>query len=252
MSIVQIEKDTWGRLIEAGFNDPSSAVEIIERSDGYVSTAWGPQLYFSSYKTWPENEKEGLKFAGSSALDVGCGAGRVCLHLQNKGVLAVGIDISRRAIKVCRKRGIKNVIQRSIDDIGRFKPAQFDSVFLYNNNFGLFRSRATCKKLLKRFARITSPDGVIIAESSDISRVTNAGHRSYQKQNVRRGRLPGQLRLRVRYERYASPWFDYLLVTKQQMRDLLNGTEWRIDRFIQGPSAKYTAVIVKRKLYRQR
>ena len=58
--------------------------------------------------------------------------------------------------------------------------------------------------------------------------------------------MPGQVRIRIRYLTYASPWFDYLLVSKSEMIGILRGTGWRVKRFMtskKGPA--YVAIIEK-------
>lgn len=54
--------------------------------------------------------------------------------------------------------------------------------------------------------------------------------------------MPGQLRLRVRYRNYASPWFDYLIVSPQELEALIEGTGWCIRRIIEGEPV-YVAVL---------
>lgn len=46
--------------------------------------------------------------------------------------------------------------------------------------------------------------------------------------------MPGQLRLRVRYRDLTGPWFDYLIVSPDEMASIIEGTDWRIRRLIQG------------------
>ena len=57
--------------------------------------------------------------------------------------------------------------------------------------------------------------------------------------------MPGQLRIRIRFEKYVTDWFDYLIVSKDEMKEILEGTGWEIRRFIDSGSAQYIAVIQK-------
>jgi hypothetical protein len=57
--------------------------------------------------------------------------------------------------------------------------------------------------------------------------------------------MAGQVRMRVRYQTYCTPWFDYLLVSKDEMRKILAGTGWRIGRFFDSDGPGYIAVIEK-------
>ena len=44
--------------------------------------------------------------------------------------------------------------------------------------------------------------------------------------------MSGQLRFRVRYASYCSPWFDYLMVSPDEMKGILEGTGWRVERVL--------------------
>ena len=44
---------------------------------------------------------------------------------------------------------------------------------------------------------------------------------AYHERNRRRGRLGGQIRLRVRYKAYATPWVDYLMVSFDEMEEIV-------------------------------
>ena len=55
--------------------------------------------------------------------------------------------------------------------------------------------------------------------------------------------MGGQVRIRVRFGRLASPWMDYLLASPEEMEELVRGTGWEIRRLIRDESAHYAAVI---------
>ena len=62
--------------------------------------------------------------------------------------------------------------------------------------------------------------------------------------NRKRGRMSGQIRMRARYKRYVTPWFDYLMVSPAEMEALLEGTGWRVVKQYQPPGSRlYTAII---------
>jgi hypothetical protein len=46
--------------------------------------------------------------------------------------------------------------------------------------------------------------------------------------------MSGQLRLRVRYRDYATPWFDYLIASSVEREAVVDGTGWRVGRVIPG------------------
>ena len=236
-------EDAYGHLVYDSCHGAHSQ-EVVERDDGYVAVSHGPALYLAENPDWPLCQKQGIRFARGRTLDVGCGAGRVALHLQQQGLDAVGIDTSPLAVEVCKERGVRDARVLSVTQVGR-RLGVFDTIVMYGNNFGLMAGRKRARWLLKRFHALTSPHARIIAESRDPYQTRDPGHLAYHERNRRRGRMAGQLRLRVRYKSYCTPWFDYLLASPDEMRELLAGTGWSAERFIDGAGGQYVAVIEK-------
>ena len=93
---------------------------------------------------------------------------------------------------------------------------------------------------------MTSPQGRIIVQSLDPYDTDNPDHLAYHKYNRARGKMAGQLRIRVRYKKYVSDFFEYLLVSKDEMQQLLKGTGWEVKRFIDSKGSLYMAIIEKK------
>ncbi len=218
--------------------------EIAERDDGLVTPTNAPAVYFSRYRDWPPHERKAMRYVRGKVVDIGCGAGRHALYLQERGFDVLGIDTSPLAIKVCKLRGLKKAKRLSIDQISR-KLGEFDTLLMFGNNFGLFESFNKARRLLKRFHKITSDGARIIAESLDPYKTDEPAHLEYHKLNRKRGRMSGQVRLRVRYKKYATPWFDYLLVSKDEMKEIMRGTGWQVKRFFDSEQSWYAAIIEK-------
>jgi SAM-dependent methyltransferase len=238
------DQDAFGREIYAYFTG-KDVIEITERDDGFIATGPGPATYFAPFDQWPPQEQEAMQFVQGRVLDVGCGAGRVCLYLQEQNFDVLGIDNSPLALEVCRQRGVKHV---SLTPINRLSPqlGVFDTVIMLGNNFGLFGSYQGAKRLLKRFYHLTTPTARIIAESRDIYQTTDPLHLAYQARNRERGRMSGQIRFRLRYQTCKGPWFDYLMVSPGEMEDILIGTGWHAERFLNAPESPiYIAIIEK-------
>jgi len=220
-------------------------MEIVERDDGYIDVSGGPESYFSEFRNWPPHQKKAMRYARGSVLDIGSGAGRHSLYLQRKGLEVMGIDNSPLAIEVCKLRGLKNISITSINQIDS-RLGIFDTVLMMGNNFGLFGSFESARRLLKKLSRITSERGRIIAETNDVYKTENPDHLSYHKLNRQKGRMGGQIRIRVRYKKFTTPWFDYLIVSKEEMENILYGTDWHINRFIESESSVYITIIDKK------
>ncbi len=237
------EQDAFGWEINDHFHG-RAASEVAERDDGWIDVSAGPDGYFAPHEAWPETERQAIGLATGRVLDVGCGAGRVGLHLQAKGLEVTGIDNSPLAAEVCKARGLKDTRVMSITQVSR-RLGQFDTIVMYGNNFGLFGSFRRGRWLLRRFHAMTSPQARIIAETFNPYVTKDKGHLAYHRRNRRRGRMAGQVRIRIRYKRYATPWFDYLFVSKVELRRIVAGTGWRIARIFDGAGPRYIAVLEK-------
>lgn len=236
-------EDAQGKAM-LDYLEGKKAFEVVERDDRYCDVSGGPEIYFLPYEKWNENEKKAMEYVNGRVLDIGCGAGKHSLHLQEKGFKVTGIDISPSAVEVCRRRGLKDVRGISIDEISG-DLGQIDTIIMMGNNFGLFENLTKAKKLLRKFHGFTSEDAQIIAETRDPYDTDIPEHLEYHKWNRKRGRMGGQLRLRVIYKKYRTPWFDYLLVSKKELEDILRDTGWTLHKTLDGEMGTYIAVIKK-------
>jgi len=241
---MELKKDAYGQEVWAFFQKKES-YEIIERDDGFIISSGGASTYFAEFKDWPKIQKQAIKLAKGKILDIGAGAGRVSLYLQKNGFDIIAIDNSPLAIEICKKRGMKHAKVLPIEKIGTFKPNTFDTVIMFGNNFGLFSSFKKAKTLLKKLFKITRPGALIIAESNDPYKTDDPAHISYHKFNKKRGRMPGQLHIRIRFRTYICDWLDYLLVSKDEMKEILKHTGWRVKNFIDSDRSSYIAIIEK-------
>jgi len=168
----------------------------------------------------------------------------VGLYLQKKGFKVTGIDNSPFAIEVSRKRGLADARLVSVTEFTA-PPGTYGTIVMFGNNFGLMGGMKRGKWLLRRFHGMTTPDARILAESNDPYHTDVPEHHGYQRENRRRGRMSGQLRLRVRHRKCATPWFDYLLASKEEMEEMAKGTGWRATRFIDSKGSAYIGVLEK-------
>jgi len=239
-------KDAFGSELLAAYKAAGNAGwEIIERDDGLMDASAGPRRYFSDYSDWSKRERQAMKLARGRVLDIGCGAGRFALYLQSAGFEVTAIDNSPGAIKVCKLRGVKKAIVRPIAEISKFRPDSFDTAILMGNNFGLFGGLRQAKRLLKDLFKITSNQGQIIADATDPYQTNDPIHLQYQRFNRKRGRMSGQLRLRIRHGKIIGPWFDYLLISQEEMKEILTGTGWQVSKILSDKGPGYTAIIIK-------
>ena len=238
-------QDAYGHLL-SDYHNGRENVEIVEREDGFIDTSrLGPFNYFAEYEDWAEHQRLAIQYATGRVLDIGCGAGRHCLYLQEQGHAVLGTDNSPLAIQTCRSRGLKNAKVIPITQLSS-KTGTFDTILMMGHNFGLVGNYKRAKWLLRRFVSMTSDTAKIIAETMDPYQTTEPGHLAYHQFNRDRGRMSGQLRLRIRYRHHTTPWFDYLFVSKREIEDILEGTPWQVEHYIDAANTPtYVAILAK-------
>jgi cyclopropane fatty-acyl-phospholipid synthase-like methyltransferase len=244
MAEFRADRDAFGHMLLDHLNG-QQAVEIIEREDGFIFASMECKRYFSEYQDWEHVEQEAMRWlVPGRLLDLGCGAGRVALYLQDHGHEVVGIDVSPLAIDVCRRRGLKDARLLSITQVGR-ELGVFDTILMMGNNWGLMANRKRARWLLRRFYAMTSPGARIIAASNDIYQTESSYHLAYHAYNRERGRMAGQIRMRVRYLVYRSDRSDYLMVSRDEMQSILEGTGWHVVKFLDSSGPAYAGILEK-------
>jgi SAM-dependent methyltransferase len=238
-------EDAYGEQLRAQYEQKIATAEAIERDDGHIDLGSDAGLYFTGYDEWPESERNAVDRSKGRVLDIGCGAGRHSLYLRSRGLDVTGIDSSPGAVDICKLKGLEKALVRPIAEVDKFGENSFDTILMLGNNFGLLGGFYEAKVILGKLGRITSHDAQMIAGTRDPYKTDDEAHLQYHKLNKDRGRMPGQIRMRVRYGKIVGEWFDYLFVSPNEMEDVLEGTGWQIDEILGTDGANYIAVIGK-------
>ena len=236
--------DAFGEALRAHHEDRHGYV-IVERDDGVVSPSVGGEFYFSPPEEWSEHERVAVEMAEGRVLDVGCGAGRHALALQDRGHDVTAIDVSAAAVEVARDRGVEDARVVDVADVADELDPTYDTVCMLGNNFGLVGTAERAPSVLDALADVTAHDGQLLAESMDPTATDERVHLDYHESNRERGRLPGAVRQRIRFEDLATPWHDYLHAAPETMRDLVAETHWTLTDVIEGERSGYVGQLTK-------
>jgi SAM-dependent methyltransferase len=177
-------------------------------------------------------------------LDVGAGAGRHSLAAQARGLEVVAIDVSPGAVEVCRSRGVRDVRLLPLAAVDE-SLGPFDTVLMMCGNFGLVGSADEAPPILRRLHAMTSPTGRIVLDSVDPYVDADAADLAYEAQNRARGLMPGQVRIRIRYEERVNPWFDLLNLSASELVALAGASGWRVAEVVEDEPPDYYAVLEK-------
>ena len=225
----------------AGGRYPRPVIEVIERDDGLINGALADH-YLSEPADWRPFDHRAAGLCRGRVLDIGVGAGRIAVELQSRGFAVTGLDTSRGAIEVSRRRGLRDTVLNTVDEFSRAS-VRYDTFLLLGNNLGLIEGPERAPAFLAALARLANPGARIIAQGTDPYGTTDPVHVGYHEANRARGRLGGQLRLRLRYRELASDWFDYLNCSVAELSGLLEGTSWRLKSIDDRDHPYYLAVM---------
>jgi SAM-dependent methyltransferase len=225
----------------AGGRVPRPVIEIIERDDGLINGAPADH-YLDEPDDWQPHDHRALRLCRGRVLDIGMGAGRTALELQRRGVAVTGLDTSRGAIEVARSRGVRDTVLATVDEYTR-AAVRYDTFLMLGNNLGLLESRERAPVFLDALAALARPGARIIAHGTDPYGTSDPLHVAYHRLNRERGRLGGQLRLRLRYRQLGTDWFDYLVCSVEELESLVAGTRWRLNAVDDADRPYYLAVL---------
>ncbi len=120
---------------------------------------------FRDFSEMPITEKQALKMAYGSVLDVGCGAGSHALYLQQKDIKVKAIDTSEGAIAIATERGVTNA---EVKDFYA-ENGQFDTLLFLMNGTGIIGNLINTDNFLSICKEMLKPGGQILIDSSDLS-----------------------------------------------------------------------------------
>lgn len=213
---------------------------FIERDDGLI------HVDASDYFTPPNSPLWDWLRArmGQRVLDIGAGAGRAALQLQSEGLDVVALDVSPGAIEVCRRRGVAQTFAGTVDGLAATDPAPFDSLLALGNNLGLLANPAAAHAFLDALRRMSHPETRLLGTTLDPSATDDEVHLAYHDANRQAGRMAGQVTIRVRHQREATPWFELLWLAPQELAELAASAGWEMTD--QSPGAIYCAELLPR------
>jgi glycosyltransferase A (GT-A) superfamily protein (DUF2064 family) len=131
--------------------------------DAAAIAAQFPHLRVSRLDRWraPADavDRLALSRCEGPVLDVGCGPGRIVTALAERGIPALGVDISAQAVLLTTERGapaLRRPVQEPLPGEGRW-----GSVLLMDGNIGIGGAPDV---LLRRCAELVRPEGLVLVE----------------------------------------------------------------------------------------
>jgi SAM-dependent methyltransferase len=239
-------EDAYGNNIADTYFGRGGGYDIIEREDGHFTLNGDSDAYTEEFGDWSEIQKEASRYVTGKVLDIGCGGGKHSVHFQNQGIWITGMDNSPLALQVCRERGLKNTLLCDVLHLNENVIRDLDAIIMWGNNFGLLQNPNVARSFFQRCKHICKKESRILVESLDPDgkAFLMEDDLAYIRENRLNGRMGGQVRVRVRYRHFVTPWKDYLFVSKNELIEILSGTGWKITEVLEDQNInQYIAVI---------
>ena len=242
-------EDAYGNNIFDTYHKDGGGYDIIEREDGHLTLNGDSDAYTEAYEFWSSIQKSAATQIKGKTLDIGCGGGKHAYHFQSIGLDVWAMDNSPLGLTICETRGIKNTLLCDINHLNADVINQLDSVYLWGNNMGLLQNETLARRFFNACDTMCNPGAKIFIETLDPygKAFYKDDDKAYIQENISNGRMGGQIRVRVRYRHFITPWRDYLFVSKTELETLLSETNWKVSQFFDDPEIdQYIAIIERR------
>jgi 2-polyprenyl-3-methyl-5-hydroxy-6-metoxy-1,4-benzoquinol methylase len=173
--------------------------------------------YFKTFDEWEPYDRALMQWVKGRVLDVGVGAGRVALYLQEQGFDVVGIDLSPGAVETCVKRGVKdvrfhNILEKPLDE-------KFDTILMMGHNLGIAATHANVAPYLARMKSMLNPEGRIILTQVNWDRTDRPHHLKFHEAMRKIGRYPVEMMLKIVYGKLEES-FGWCLTSQDELVEI--------------------------------
>jgi SAM-dependent methyltransferase len=223
-------EDAYGNNIADTYYGKGGGYDIIEREDGHFTLNGDSDAYTETFDFWSPIQKEASRHIVGKVLDIGCGGGKHSIHFQQQGLDITGMDNSPLALKICMERGLNNALLCDVLHLDEKVINDLETIFMWGNNFGVLQNAIAAKRFFRNCLKMCNKNAKILIETLDPDGKAffMEDDRLYIEENRLNGRLGGQIRVRVRYRHFVTPWKDYLFATKAELNEILEDTGWKM------------------------
>lgn len=230
--ISNMGKDVFGKAIRA-YHSGRSRGQIRTYSSLEEEDRFPVSYLFRDFDAMPLLEQTALESCWGKVLDIGCGAGSHSLYLEGKGLDVTSLDESPGAVEVCRKRGLKDVVQA---DFWQFEGGKYDTLLLLMNGIGLVGQIERMPRFLEKAKEMLNPGGQIVFDSSDIVYM-------FDEEELPAGDEPyyGEVVFQIAYGNLRSDPFPWLYIDFKTLEQIASANGFQCELVRKGDHYDYLA-----------
>ena len=219
---------------------------VAERAEGF-SYPISTEQFFELTGDTRALDQRALREARGRVLDVGAGAGRHALLLEERGLEVCAIDVAEICVEIMKRRGVGDARRA---DVFHLDAGRFDTVVLLMQSIGIAGTRLGLESLLSRLRASLRPGGQILLDSSEIQLDEEelAAHEPEESSagDPVRG---GEVEVSFRYGCYRGRPFPWLYLSETLLAEIADGQGWECEILERAPSGiEYLARLSPRTL----
>lgn len=194
-----------GQALWAYYRQDETTPLIVE-CDRAADEEMKRQQFFLPFADMTELDRMALELAHGSVLDIGAGAGRHSLALQERGIHCTALEADSDCAALCRERGVNAVENRLWQE---YAPGGvFDTAVALMNGAGLAGTYAGLPAYTDWLYSVLVPGGRVLLDTSTVT---------YLPKPHDPGRRPDEVWFRFRYGALRTEPFSWLFVSRSDL-----------------------------------
>jgi SAM-dependent methyltransferase len=206
------------------------------RADG-VSFAVETEEYFTLDGSLANLDAIALDRCRGRVLDVGAGAGRHALALQERNHEVVAIDVSANCVSVCRERGVREARILDVMTLDSPKPlGHFDTILFGMQTIGVAGGIVPLGQLLRRLRNCLAGNGEIIVDSSEL-------REPWEGDEEDEAPSRGEIVLSMRYHGWRGESFPWVYLAEPDLAEVARAADFEMESLASVESGEFLAVL---------
>jgi SAM-dependent methyltransferase len=223
------------------FHRGDTEAEIVVTSD-----LWEPEptpvaaFYRPDDQPLPAIERDAVGLCRGRVLDLGAGAGRHSLALQQRGHQVVAVDPLPEAVSIMRDRGVDDP---RLGDLGSVTGERFDTIVMLMHGVGIAGDIHGLGVLFETAHQLLEPGGRLVFDSADLLAVLENEAPELLDERNRSGRYVGEVEFQLSYRDMVGPAYPWLFVDPTTLACLGGAAGFRIEIVRRGERGSYLALL---------
>ena len=198
--------NVFEKAVSDFFNNQFTGNLLIHNTYG-VPDEMPLEVYFRGEEDLSDLESFALDLCHGVVLDVGAGLGALSVIQQERNIPVEALEVSSVFCNLMKERGVERIINENF--LTREPAAQYDTLLMMMNGFGLCGSIAQLPQLFAAIDRHLGPNGQVIFDSSDLSYL--------YADDKPVDHYYGEMSYQYEYNGERGPWFKWLYIDSETL-----------------------------------